>query len=125
MKKLLLLLLLIAPTAQARVDHLSLELKRMPFQRSYFFPGQTDWGHEVSLLYKVSILKGHVWMDSDITGQTMNGRFRRTYWDYTLGVKLIDEVDLVWDHVSDHHIDWEMDKFQVRDSWGIRINFKR
>lgn len=116
--------LLLSTVAQSKTEQLSLELKRMPFQRSYFFPDNTEWGHEATLLYKVSVFNGRVWMDSDITGQTINGRFRRTYWDYTLGVKLLPEIDLVWDHRSDHRIDWDADKFQVSDSYGIRINFK-
>lgn len=123
MKYLLMLVLLLPATAKAEVEYLNLELKRLPFQRSYFFPGMTNWGHEVSLNFKASV--GDLWIESDITGQARNSRFRRTWWDYTLGYQLFESIDLVWDHYSDHHIDWEVDKFQVRDSWGIRINFKR
>jgi len=120
-----LLLLLGSSSAMAKVHHLNLELKRMPFQRSYFFPGITEWGHEASLNFKASLFDEHFWFESDITGQAKDNRFRRTWWDYTLGIKLSEEIDLVWDHYSDHHIDWEVEKFQVRDSYGIRINFLR
>lgn len=123
MKYLLTLLLLLPTVSLADVEYMNLELKKMPFQRSYFFPGIEDWGHEVSLNFKASV--GDMWIESDITGQARDSRFRRTWWDYTLGYQITEAFDLVWDHYSDHHIDWEKNKFQVRDSYGIRINFKR
>ena len=35
--------------AQPDVKHLSLGLSQMPYQRDYFFPGQTKWGNELQL----------------------------------------------------------------------------
>jgi len=127
MKKLLLLLLLIAPTAQARVDHLSLELKRMPFQRDYYYPGMTEWGHELTL--NMLVTTGDLFLDSRLNGKSRNGRFRDIYWQYTLGYKLFGPIDLVWGHRSQHSMDFQADtttdKYPVSDAYGIRINFKR
>ena len=126
MKYLLTVLLLLgSSSAMAKVHYLNLEMKRMPFQRSYFFPGIESWDHEASLNFKASLWDEIFWLESDITGHARGGRFRRTWWDYTAGIRITDEIDLVWDHYSDHHIDWEKDEYQVRDSYGIRINFLR
>ena len=109
--------------AKADVESLNLELKRMPYQRDLLFPDHFDWGHEVTLNYRVSLPRARLWMESDLTAQSREARFRNLWWDYTLGLSLVDEVDLVWDHRSQHRIDYHYDKFPVRDSYGIRINF--
>lgn len=124
MKYLLTLLLLSqAATSNAEVEYLNLEMKRLPFQVDYFFPGQTSWEHELSLNMKLVLGRG--WMESDITGQAYNSVFKAIWWDYTAGFSIIDEVDFVWDHKSHHRLDTYADPFQVRDSYGIRINFKK
>lgn len=120
-----LLLFLGSSSAVAKVHYLNLEMKRMPFQRSFFFPDIESWDHEVSLNFKASLWDEIFWLESDITGQARGSRFRRTWWDYTAGIRLTDEIDLVWDHYSDHKLDWDADKYQIRDSYGIRINFLR
>lgn len=115
-------ILLSSSSFAGEIKYLNLEGKRMPFQRDYFFPEQTDWGYEVTLNFKV--VKGPVFLESDLTGQTANERFRNIWWDYTLGVTLFkSSFDLIWDHRSQHRMDWEAEKFVVRDSAGIRINF--
>jgi len=124
MKYLLTLLLLVpAATSNAEVEYLNLELKKLPFQVDYFFPDQTEWEYEISLNMK--LVMGRAWMESDITGQAYDSAFKAIWWDYTAGFKIIEEIDLVWDHKSHHHLDQYVDPFQVRDSYGIRINFKK
>ena len=118
-----LMLVFLSGTALAKVEYLNLELKRLPYQRDYLVPEQTAWDHEVSLNMKLELKR--LWLESDLTGQTAQGRFRNMWWDYTLGVSIIPELDLVWDHRSQHSLDWEQDKFPIRDSYGIRINFKK
>lgn len=98
----------------------NLELKRMPFQRDYFFKDQEDWGYEISL--KLKYQKRSIFLESDITGQTFDSRFRNVWWDYTVGVKVTSEIDIVWDHRSQHALDLDRKKFPVRDSYGIRLN---
>jgi len=123
MKYLLLLLSITTPTL-ADVQYLNLEAKRIPFQRDYYYPGMTEWGHEISLNMKTSI--GKVWLESDITGQSRHSRFRNIWWDYTLGITTTDWLDIVWDHRSQHSLDMQNDsKYPVRDSYGIRIYFKK
>ncbi len=118
-----LMLVFLSGTALAKVEYLNLELKRLPYQRDYLVPEQTVWDHEVSLNMKLELKR--LWLESDLTGQTAQGRFRNMWWDYTMGLSIVPELDLVWDHRSQHLLDWEQDKFPVRDSYGIRINFKK
>ena len=118
-----LILVLLSGTALAKVEYLNLELKRLPYQRDYLVPEQTAWDHEVSLNMKLELKR--LWLESDLTGQTAQGRFRNMWWDYTIGVSIIPEMDFVWDHRSQHSLDWEQEKFPIRDSYGIRINFKK
>ena len=127
MKMLMALVILgTAHNSMAKAHSLNLELKRMPYQRDYFFPGMTQWEYAVSLNFKGSVANERVWLESDLTGQTRNSRFRNVWWDYTLGLKLHEELDIVWDHRSQHSMDMmTYDKFPVRDCWGIRINFLR
>lgn len=102
------------------LQQLDLELKRMPFQRDYFYPEQLKWGHEVSL--KLRYDKSVFLFESDITGQTFNDRFHNVWWDYTVGVKLFWGFHAIWDHRSQHALDLERKRFPVKDSYGIRWN---
>lgn len=128
MVKLLLAMALAAPISaysksNVSIDYMNLELKRMPFQRDFYIPGQEKWDYELSLNFRTVFGRG--FLESDLTGQTYGSRFRNMWWDYTLGFKLFDAVDLVWDHRSQHSLDLEtFEKFPVRDSYGVRINFK-
>ena len=104
----------------ARTDVLNLELKKLPFQRDYLFPGETEWEYEVSLNLRSNVWRFYI--ESDITGQTRGSRFRNMWWDYTLGLHLFPAIDVVWDHRSQHKLDAASERFPVRDSYGIRIN---
>ena len=126
MKKILtLMLVLFSSSASADVDYLNLELKHMPFQRDYFIPEQTSWQYELSLNFRANIWR--FWLESDTTGQAYGDRFRNMWWDYNIGFSIIPEVDLVWDHRSQHSLDFQADtvndKYPVRDSFGFRLNF--
>jgi hypothetical protein len=120
MKKLYLLLLLSLP-AQARVKELSLDLKRMPFQRDYLFPDRTNWGHEVRLNADGEI--GRFFMNNQVTGRTYDSRFRYVSWGFDVGFHVFPWLDVVHSHLSEHAIDLYRDKFPVRDSYGIRLKF--
>ena len=120
MKKLYLLLLLSLP-AQARVRDLSLDLKRMPFQRDFLFPDQTTWGYETRLNADVSL--GVYFLDNRITGRTYDSRFRYVSWGFDHGIHVTPWLDLIHSHLSEHAIDLYRDKFPVRDSYGVRIRF--
>ncbi len=127
----LMVLLIRSSFVQAEVYSLNLELKRMPFQRDYFIPDETSWDHEVSLNMDVRLpfkvsrsLPTYVFLESDVTGQFRNSRARNMWWDYTLGVSVFDWLSLVWDHRSQHTLDEKFhDKYPVRDSYGVRIDF--
>lgn len=107
--------------ADAKVSQLSLELKRMPFNRDFLFPDRTEWEFETSLLMDVSI--GRWFMESDLTGRTAGSRYRYVGWQYTTGLRVAEWLDVIWDHHSEHAIDYERAKFPVRDGYGIRLNF--
>ena len=122
-KALLLLLALLSPLkAYAEVKELSLDLKRMPFQRSYLFPGQTNWGHEVRLTADGEI--GPWFLNNRLTGRTYNSRFHYVGWEYDTGFHLTPWLDIIKSHESQHAIDLFRDKFEVVDSYGLRIKFK-
>lgn len=123
MKTILMIMILLGlgSSASAEVHQFSLELKRMPFNRDYFFPGKTEWDHETSLLWDVSL--GRWFMESDLTGRTSDGRYRYASWTYTTGFHIADWLDVIWDHHSEHALDYERSMFPVRDAYGIRLNF--
>jgi hypothetical protein len=122
---LLLLTLLHTPMASAYSEptatHLSLQLSRMPYQRDYFFPGQTEWGHELQLRWNVGW--GRWFADNNITGRTFNSAFKYVSWEYETGFKLLPGLDAVWHHKSEHKLEEYSDTFPVRDSYGLRITF--
>ena len=93
----------------------------MPFQRDSMILDRTDWDYEVSLKFKANA--GFLLFESDVTGQSSRSRFRMVWWDYILGITVTDYIDLIWDHRSQHLLDLDKDKYDVRDSYGIRIKF--
>jgi hypothetical protein len=107
--------------AEAKVTQLSLELKRLPFNRDYFIPERTIWDAETNLLWDVSL--GRWFIENDITGRTADSRYRYVSWQFTTGINITPYLDLVWDHHSEHRMDTYSDKYPVRDAYGIRINF--
>ena len=129
-------MLLITTSAAAEVKKLNLELKRLPFQRDYYTPERTTWDYEVTLnmdlskeLFTVGSYNIDFFLESDLTGQSANSRFRNLWWDYTVGLSILPDVDIIWDHRSQHALDektdFANDKYPVRDSYGIRLNFKK
>lgn len=134
-------MLLITTSAAAEVKKLNLELKRLPFQRDYYIPERTNWDYEVTLnmdlekflfCYPLGEYQSNCvnfFLESDLTGQSANSRFRNLWWDYTVGLSILPDVDIIWDHRSQHALDektdFANDKYPVRDSYGIRLNFKK
>lgn len=129
----ILLLTLVSLPSQAEVSKLNLELKKMPFQRDYYIPEHTSWDYEVTLNMDLKLntinygYQSFLFLESDLTGQSRNSRFRNMWWDYTLGFSLLPDIDIIWDHRSQHSLDEQVDyvndKYPVTDSYGIRINF--
>jgi hypothetical protein len=120
MKYLCLLLLLSLP-AQAKVRELSLDLKRMPFQRDFLFPDRTNWGHEVRLNADMDV--GPYFLDNTITGRTYDSRFHYVAWGFDHGFHLTPWLDVIHSHLSEHAIDLYRGTYPVRDSYGVRIRF--
>jgi hypothetical protein len=108
-------------TCKAEVTQLSLELKRMPYQREPFFPDQTEWGHEVALHWDVRL--GRFFLENETWGQTYDSVFKYMGWQYNMGLTVTPWLDLVWDHHSRHALDADMGRFPVSDAYGIRLNF--
>jgi len=79
-------------------EHLSLGLSRLPHQRDLLFPDQKYWQHELNLKWNVG-------------------------WEYETGVRVVEGLDVIWHHHSQHTLDWERETFPVSDSYGIRITF--
>jgi len=115
-------LLLFCTPLQAKVRELSLDLKRMPFQRDFMFPEQTAWGHEVKLTADVSLWR--YFQDNQIIGRTYGDRFRYVSWEFDHGITIFPWLDLIHSHKSEHAMDIYVNKFPVRDSYGIRLHFK-
>lgn len=121
MKVLLILLALIACEAEAKVTEFTLDLKRMPFNRDYFFPERTDWDYETRLNFSGEI--GVFFMDNTLTGRTYDSRYRYVSWGFDMGLRVTDWLDIVHTHLSQHAMDLYRESFPVNDSYGIRINF--
>jgi hypothetical protein len=117
-----LLYLILSVPLHAEVRELSLDLKRMPFQRDYMFPDQTDWDAETKLTANGSI--GLWFIDNQITGRTYGSRYRYVSWEFNHGINILPWLDIIHSHKSEHAIDLYLDKFSVRDSYGIRLKFK-
>jgi len=117
-----LLLLLFCTPLHAEVRELSLDLKRMPFQRDFMFPDQTDWGHEVKLTAGMGL--GIYFQNNQVTGRTYGSRFRYVAWEFDHGITILPWLELIHSHKSEHAMDIFVDKFPVRDSYGIRLKFK-
>lgn len=118
----LLMLMLFSMTAKAEIRELSLDLKRLPFQRDFMFPEQLNWGHEVRLNADVDLWR--YFQDNQIIGRTYNDRFRYVSWKFDHGFHIFPWLDVVHSHQSEHAMDRYLDKFPVRDSYGIRLRFK-
>jgi hypothetical protein len=103
------------------VDAFSLDLKRLPFQRDYFFPEQSYWGHELQLNWDVSV--GRVFMLNHIVSRTYGDRFRYVAWKYDLGYAVTDYLDVLWSHHSQHALDAYREAYPITDSYGIRLHF--
>ena len=106
---------------QAEVTKFQLEAKRMPFQRDYFYPDSQHWQYHLDLLWDVRFW--NFFWENDIAAKTAEERFRDVAWEYKVGVTILPQVDVLWHHRSQHALDYERDKFPVRDSYGVRINF--
>jgi len=119
--KYLCLLWLLSTISYAKVRELSLDLKRMPFQRDFLFPDRTNWGHEVRMTADMNI--GRWFIDNQLTGRTYDSRFRYVAWEYDTGFYILPWLDLIWSHKSQHTMDLYRDKFPVTDSYGIRLKF--
>ena len=118
----LLMLMLFSMTAKAEVRELSLDLKRMPFQRDFMFPEQLNWQHEVRLNADVDLWR--YFQDHKITGRTYGDRFRYVSWEFDHGFHIFPWLDVIHSHKSEHAMDRYLERFPVRDSYGIRLRFK-
>jgi hypothetical protein len=115
------LLALLSTAAGAEVRDLSLDLKRMPYNRDLLFPGQQYWGYETRLNADVDI--GRFFMDNQITGRTYDSRYRYVSWGFDVGIRLTPWLDIVHSHLSQHAVDLHRDVYPVVDSTGIRLKF--
>jgi hypothetical protein len=121
--KILLLLLAVCGSAHAapQAYHLSLQLSRAPFNRDLLFPDQTSWDYETRLRWDVGW--GRWFSDNVVTGRTFNSRYRYVSWEFETGFRLINGLDAIWHHHSQHAIDLDRSKFPVIDSYGVRLTF--
>jgi hypothetical protein len=121
MKWLFPLLLSGTALAEPQLDKLTMDIKRMPFQRDFFFPGQESWGYELRL--NLDLRWGRFFWDNEIPARTYDSAFKYIGWKYDAGVRLIPGVDVVWSHFSQHALDEHRDRFPVTDSYGVRITW--
>jgi hypothetical protein len=117
----MLALVLLTSAAEAKVRDLSLDLKRMPFNRDYLFPEQQYWGYETRFNADVDV--GRFFMDNQITGRTYDSRYRYVSWGFDIGYHLTPWLDVVHSHLSQHAIDLYRPAYPVTDAYGIRLRF--
>lgn len=121
MKYLLPLLVSTAALAEPQADRLSMDIKRLPFQRDFFFPEQKYWGYELRL--NLDLSWGRFFLLNEIPARTYNDRFRYVAWSYDAGVNVLPGLDLIWSHNSQHALDEYRATYPVTDSYGIRITW--
>lgn len=113
--------LLITTVSKAEVKVLDLDVKRLPFQRDYFFPDESYWDYQLDLHWDVGF-KRFFW-DNIIEAKTRNDRFRDVSWKFDTGFKIIPELDFIYTHRSEHKLDSYSEKYPLTDSYGFRIHW--
>lgn len=106
-----------------QVDQLSLGLARLPYMRDSFHPGHQYWQYNLDLEWNVS--SGRFFWRNNVVGKTREGQFRDVYWQYRYGFQLTNWLDLEAQHKSQHALDEYRRDFDVMDTYGIRIHFKK
>lgn len=106
-----------------QVDQLSLGVGRLPYSRDAFHPGHQYWQYNLDLEWNVSA--GRFFWRNNVVGKTRNDQFRDVYWQYYYGYSLTDWLDIEAQHKSQHALDEYRREYEVMDTYGIRIHFKK
>ena len=140
MKKLLLLLMVLAPIAEARswkhlklveLDEVSVEAYDIISKRDHFFPDMDheDWGSGANFYIKNRFLEYMFWnnrlhLSSDQT------QIRHVGWEFDAGFHIIPDIlDIYYYHHSEHVTEdapsevfsGQRRQFPVQDYYGIRV----
>ena len=119
----------------------AIELKELSIEYKDFFPGGTDplitqnglpdrtLGKELNLNIYTDIYEYCYWnntvhsMTDEIIGSGGRGQFRMVGWEFSVGCRLIQELDFGYYHFSRHNLDHlsTLGHFPVQDSLGIKI----
>src|SRR5687768_1997527 len=113
------------PFQWVSADRLSLELKEIaPGKRDpYFDQEEEHWQYKLNLLWDVRLME-RLFLVSDSYFSTSNNKVTHIGWHYRSGIHVLDWLDIVHEHHSQHAADKSRPtKFPLEDSYGIRINF--
>lgn len=110
-------------TSFAEVKTLDLDVKSIKDNRDYFFPNDKYWQYEIDLRWSVE--KDRFFWDNNVNGMTKDDRFGSVSWRFDLGFKIVDEVDAIYSHRSQHKTDEYSQRFPLYNSFGLRFHFMK
>lgn len=112
-------LLLFCASAQA-FEVESLDVKYNRFIDSYN-PYVNNMTSRVSLDLRLNVY-GVFFMDNEVHTETDDSQYRSIGWHYTAGAHITDDIDVYYEHHSQHVLDAAPPlHYQLEDSVGIRI----
>ena len=110
-----------------KVDEMYIEYRKYQTLRDPYYPPEKDneWDWTSEFHWKVSTFKRLYW-DNNFQIRMDQSQIRHGGWEYYLGVKTFDWLDIIKYHHSQHCFECENDKrrFPVEDSYGVRVYFK-
>lgn len=87
------------------------------------------WSYNVNLGVKTDLYafdKFRVYWDQNIIGYSTNVQYRKVTWDWELGARTGQYVDLFWHHRSEHGLETNLDqRYPIEDVYGIRFYLYR
>lgn len=106
------------------VEKFSYEHKWTDKVRDPFIPNERNWRYKDNLYWNVSIFKEFFW-DNNVEMYSTDSKVLSVGWQFYMGVRVTDWLDIVKDHHSRHVMEEERPShsFPVEDSYGFRLNF--
>ena len=112
------------------MEHYHLINYRDPYYAAYGDEGSNKgetWHQGAAVLFDIDLVKYREWglyMTNRVHGESTDKQFRSTGWQYEVGARWTDYVDVYWGHHSRHVLD---DKgngaFPLENIVGIRATF--
>lgn len=111
------------------VEKLDLQyIKLDPNNRVSYAPSYTgDWGAETSLEWDVALYHYLFWQNNIHTSSIGdNGPVKTVGWEWTAGIRVIPQLDIIAYHHSQHVLDEQpqtTQKYPVENGYGFRVHF--